>query len=120
MRATRYVAVSLLVVLSLALLLHGTLPSITTGSWTPSNTLAEARSGSAAAVLQDGRVLFTGGTGSSGPLATAELFNTDGSVTSAAPMQDSRANHTATVLNDGRVLVAGGTTGAGGITNAAE
>ena len=80
MRATRFVALSLLVVLSLALLLQGTLPLVTTGSWTPANNLAEARSGSAAALLQDGRILFTGGTGSTGTLASAELFNTDGSV----------------------------------------
>ena len=120
MRATRYVALSLLVVLSLALLLHGTLPLVTTGSWTPASNLADGRTGSAAALLQDGRILFTGGTGSTGTLASAELFNTDGSVTSAAPMQDARSNHAAITLQDEKVLVAGGTTSGGGITSAAE
>jgi hypothetical protein len=80
----------------------------------------EARSGSAASLLTDGRILFTGGTGTNGPLATTEFFNTDGSFSPGAPMQDARANHTAVVLQDGRVLVAGGTTVGGGITNTAE
>ena len=91
-----------------------------TAQWTQPGSLAEARSGSAAAVLSDGRVLITGGTGSSGPLATTEFFNTDGSFSAGAPMQDARANHTAVVLQDGRVLVAGGTTTGGAITNTAE
>jgi YDG domain/Bacterial Ig-like domain (group 3)/Galactose oxidase, central domain/MBG domain (YGX type)/Kelch motif len=88
--------------------------------WAQPGSLVEARSGSAAAVLSDGRVLITGGTGSSGPLATTEFFNTDGSFSAGAPMQDARANHTAVVLQDGRVLVAGGTTTGGAITNTAE
>src|SRR5689334_22885603 len=120
MRATKYAALSILLILSLTLLLHGTLPQVSTGAWTPANNLAEARSGSAAAMLDDGRVLFTGGTGSTGILASGELFNTDGSISVAAPMQDPRAHHTATVLKDGRVLVAGGTTSGGAVSNAAE
>src|SRR5712664_2157167 len=72
MRATKYVPLALLLILSLTLLLHGNLPQISSGTWTPANNLTEARSGSAAVVLDDGRVLFTGGTGSTGPLASAE------------------------------------------------
>ena len=120
MRATKYVALALLLVLSLTLLLHGNLPQISSGTWTPANNLAEARSGSAAVVLDDGRVLITGGTGSTGALTSAELFNTDGSISVAAPMLDPRARHTAVMLKDGRVLVAGGTTSGGGTTSAAE
>ena len=120
MRATKYVALALLLVLSLTLLLHGNLPQISSGAWTPANNLAEARSGSAAVVLDDGRVLITGGTGSTGTLTSAELFNTDGSISVAAPMLDPRTHHTAVMLKDGRVLVAGGTTSGGGTTSAAE
>ena len=47
MRAIRFVALSLLVVLSLGLLLQGTQLSVTTGSWRPAGNLAEARGGSA-------------------------------------------------------------------------
>jgi trimeric autotransporter adhesin len=71
-------------------------------------------------LLSDGRILFTGGTGTNGPLATTELFNTDGSFAPAAPMQDARTNHIAVLLKDGRVLVSGGTSAGGSITNSAE
>ena len=47
MRATKYVPLALLLILSLTLLLHGNLPQISSGTWTPANNLAEARSGSA-------------------------------------------------------------------------
>src|SRR5260370_22151593 len=120
MRATKTAALALLVLLSLGFLLQGDLPTVPTGTWTPSNSLAEGRSASSAAVLQDGRILFAGGTGASGPLASAELFNTDGSISSAPPMQNPRAYHTDAVLRDGRVLVAGGTTSSRGITSSAQ
>jgi hypothetical protein len=71
-------------------------------------------------LLSDGRILITGGDGASGPLATAEIFNTDGSVSPAAPMNVARSGHISAVLQDGRVLVAGGTVAGGGATNAAE
>jgi Galactose oxidase, central domain len=71
-------------------------------------------------LLSDGRILFTGGTGASGPLATTEFFNPNGSFSAGAPMQDARTNHIAVVLKDGRVLVAGGTTVGGSITNSAD
>ena len=42
------------------------------GSWAPvPGTMAEARSGAAAALLSDGRILLTGG---AGPSASAEFF----------------------------------------------
>ena len=88
MRATKYAALALLLILSLTLLLHGNLPQVSSGTWTPASSLLEARSGSAAVVLDDGRVLFTGGT--------------DGSISAAAPMFNPRAHNTATVLKDGR------------------
>src|SRR5437899_10394057 len=107
MRATKYAAVCLLLVLSLTLVLHGDLPQVATGTWTALNNLSDARSGSAAVVLDDGRILLTGGSGASGPLATSELFSILGSFSPASPMQNPRTRHTATTLLDGRVLVAG-------------
>jgi len=64
-----------------------------------------------ATLLQDGRVLVTGGLGSTlGNLDTGEGF--DPATNSWTPvgnvMQSVRAAHTATLLNDGRVLIAGG------------
>src|SRR6266567_4196912 len=120
MRTAKYSSLCLLLVLGLAFLLQGTLPQVPTGTWTATSSLTEARSGSAAVVLQDGRILFTGGMGANGPLASAEFFGTDGTISTAPPMQDARANHIAGVLQDGRVLVAGGTTAGSGIVNAAE
>jgi len=65
-----------------------------------------SRTGHAAALLRDGRVLVTGG---HGPLASCELYNPErGGWSDGAPMGTARYQHTATVLLDGRVLVAGG------------
>ena len=119
MRATKFAALGVLVI-SIAFLLQGDLPQVPTGTWMPATSLSEARSGSTAVLLQDGRVLFSGRTGAPGPLTSAELFNTDGSVTRAAPTQNARANHAAVVLQDGRVLAGGGVTSGGRVTNSAE
>jgi hypothetical protein len=79
------------------------------GTWTPTGSLATARS-APALVLQSGRVLVVGGMGQ-GPaaLASAEIYDPDtGSWSKAASMAWARIGHTATVLSNGRVLVAGG------------
>src|SRR5947208_63755 len=120
MPAQKHSVVRVFTLACLAVLLQGNLLRAASATWAPTGSLAEARNGSAAVLLSDGRILFTGGTGANGPLATTELFNTDGSFAPASPMQDARANHTAVVLKDGRVLVAGGTTVGGTITNTAE
>ena len=72
--------------------------------------LTTARRDHKAALLSDGSVLVVGGGGSSGQLASAEVFNP---VTlrwsSGGSMAAARSTgHTATLLPDGRVLVAGG------------
>jgi hypothetical protein len=86
------------------------LPAPSSGTWTPTpGVLAEARSGAAAAMLSDGRVLVAGGDGAAGTaLSSAELFSLDGSFTPVAPMTVARSKHVAVALKDGRVLVAGG------------
>jgi hypothetical protein len=47
----------------------------TSGTFTPTGTLTEARSNHASALLADGRVLVTGGYGAQAPLASAELYD---------------------------------------------
>src|SRR5207302_1638383 len=61
------------------------------------------------------RVLVAGGTGTSGSLTSAEIFdpaNPDaGFRMVASPMTAARTHHSATLLNNGKVLIAGGETG---------
>lgn len=71
------------------------------------------------AVLNDGRVLVTGGVfvpnllgaATAGPTAAAEVFDPVANAWTSAAMAQPRGLHTATLLADGRVLVAGGAQG---------
>src|SRR3989475_814288 len=101
--------------------LKGFVLATPSGTWQPTGNLSAARPGASAALLQNGSVLITGGDAGSGPVASADLFNSDGSVSPlAAPMNNPRSNHVSATLQDGRVLVAGGTVSGGGATNSAE
>jgi centrosomal CEP192-like protein/galactose oxidase-like protein len=71
----------------------------------------------AAALLQSGQVLVTGGgeppssaAGFTDANPTATLFDSQGSPTAVGQMLIARVGHTATALGDGTVLVAGGET----------
>ena len=81
-----------------------------TGSSHLVSTLAEPRTGHAAARLADGRVLIAGGTNAdSTVLNSTELFDpATGSVVTGASMGTAREGASATTLIDGRVLIAGG------------
>ena len=70
--------------------------------------MAIARRDHTATLLQNGKVLVVGGTGS-GILSSGELYDplTD-SWSSAGSMAVARRDHTATLLQNGKVLVAGG------------
>lgn len=74
----------------------------------------------AAATLNDGRVIFTGGVDGTGAVTTAcEIYDpVANAFTTVAPMNGLRAGHAAATLADGRVMVAGGTTNFTDLTTA--
>jgi hypothetical protein len=81
------------------------------GSVQPTGSMGVGRYSHTATILQDGRVLITGGT--VGPkltvTQTAELYDpSSGSFTPVSEMIRPRANHSATVLLTGKVLITGG------------
>ena len=96
-----------------SLLLLGSVasPSVTAGGWTQAPRMLLQVTDQTDTVLQDGRVLVSGGYLSLGgwPVAEAQLYDPATSSWSlASPMHEARAADTATMLPDGRVLVAGG------------
>ena len=79
------------------------------GGWTTTGSLSTAREWATATLLPDGDVLVAGGLGSSGVLASAELYDpSTGTWTTTGSMNTARWSATATLLPDGDVLVAGG------------
>jgi MBG domain (YGX type)/Galactose oxidase, central domain/Kelch motif len=91
-------------------------------TWSAAGQMIQTRTGAAAALLSDGRVLITGGTDSNGmPQISAEIFDpVTGQFTQAAAMHVARANHAAIALTTGDVLVTGGLTDGGGYSDTAE
>src|SRR6266478_1178796 len=82
--------------------------------------LVVPRTGHAATVLADGRVLLTGGRDGAGTIvASAEIFDpaTETS-TAVGALVTARVSHTATLLPNGRVLIAGGTSATGSLSSA--
>ncbi len=83
-----------------------------TGTWSAVGGLNHARRGHTAVLLDDGRVLITGGIGAN-VLNSAEIFNPATNTFSlVGSMGTPRRNHTAAKLQNGDVLVAGGSDGA--------
>src|SRR4051812_1605418 len=93
-----------------------TRPALATefAGWSPAGALGVPRVTPVAALLGDGRVLFTGGRDSKNAeiIASSELYDPAGNAwTPAPPMADARLWATGVTLRDGRLLVAGGSQG---------
>ncbi len=97
-----------------ALALRADAPQVPSRTWAPTGDLAHGRSGAAATLLPDGRVLVSGGLDQSEVTASAERYSAASATFLQTPvMQEARTGHTATLLLNGRVLVAGGLGAAG-------
>src|SRR5438132_1009287 len=82
-------------------------------SWSYTGNLSTARADETATLLQNGKVLVTGGFNSPQGrftiLDTAELYDPDtGTWSSTGNLNNARYSHTATLLRNGKVLVVGG------------
>ena len=87
-----------------------------TGTFSPTGNMALPRVLHAATLLDDGKVLITGGTidnvGGGVATATSEVYDpSTGAFTTVGNMITDRAQHSATLLADGQVLVVGGWNG---------
>jgi hypothetical protein len=92
-----------------------------TATFSATGSLATARKSHTGSLLQDGRVLITGGKSATGDLDSAEIFDpTTALFHTTGPMNVGRALHTATLLNDGRTLIAGGVVTGGNETDSVE
>lgn len=79
----------------------------TTGMWTATGSMREGRHDHKATLLNNGKVLVTGGSDAGGH-ASAEIYDpVSGSWAGAGSMAFSRDGHSATLLPNGTVLVAG-------------
>lgn len=89
---------------------------------TPRAPMAVPRAYHTASLLQNGRVMVTGGMDSDGkPLASVEVFDPrQNKWVDGPPLKIARSGHTASVLPDGSILVVGGTDAAGNTIALAE
>jgi hypothetical protein len=84
--------------------------SPSTGKFTATSNMTDARDFFTATMLNTGKVLIAGGIDATTFLASAELFDsTNDSFTATGNMVDIRFYEDATILNDGTVLICGGT-----------
>lgn len=112
---------NLLLLASLQVIFLLVLPSalLYAAGFAPTGSMTAVRSGHTATLLNNGKVLITGGWDGATSFATAELYDpATGTFTPTGPMTGKRTWHTATLLGDGTVLIAGGWDGATSLASA--
>ncbi|CAF1943851.1 unnamed protein product [Rotaria magnacalcarata] len=82
-----------------------------TGTWTNTDSMRYGRYSHTASVLANGKVLVTGGMGSTYLSSSALYDSSTGIWTDTGSMNYPRKSHTASVLTNGKVLAAGGVNG---------
>ena len=94
----------------------------TTGTFSPTGSMGTARFAHTATLLNDGRVLITGGSpNGSAALSSSEAYDpTTGTFAATGSLGTARYLHTATLLNNGRVLITGGSPNGSAALNSAE
>jgi N-acetylneuraminic acid mutarotase len=92
------------------------------GQWETTGSLLSPRAGHHVILLNDGRVLVTGGLNSQGdPIAQTELYDyATGTFSPGGTMITARSQHRDALLLTGQVLVIGGRDGSGNALNSAE
>jgi Big-like domain-containing protein/galactose oxidase-like protein len=89
------------------------------GTFSPTGSMAAARYGHTATLLNNGMVLIAGGQNAVTLFSSAEIYNpANGTFTPAGSMINGREEHVATLLNNGKVLITGGFSNLGLIANA--
>jgi len=86
-------------------------------TWTMARPMSAARRGHAASLLNNGKVLVTGGydgTAAITALKTTEIYDPgSGAWSAGTPLIEARRWHTTTLLNSGKVLIVGGAVSSG-------
>ena len=114
-----YLILTLMIVVTSAFIAAVPAQAAGIGTWSSTSSMATARKYHSATLLPDGKVLVAGGYGSSGILASAELYDpASGTWSSTGSMATARTDHSATLLPGGKVLVAGGGNDSGALASA--
>lgn len=93
--AFKIACISVLLVAT-GILLSASLPQVPSGTWVAVGAMNSARAGASTVLLQDGRILITGGNEASGPSSAAEFFGANGSFSLATPMNFQRSGRSLT------------------------
>jgi N-acetylneuraminic acid mutarotase len=89
-----------------------------TGTWTMTGSMNDARHSHTASLLANGKVLVTGGYGVS-VLNSSELYDPSiGIWQTTSSLNNARYGHTASALTNGKVLVSGGHSSNGAVNSA--